>query len=650
MKFKKVAFILTLISTPIAISSCGNTVIEKKQSSLFLNYDESKGTVEADSYNGFVGDTITLTITPKTNYSVNEVKYNGLTIEVNNNTCSIVFANEGKNEVTITFKTNYDEGATHDGTASSPYTVKEANAIITNLGTGSSSTTLKDSSASYTYGVITSIDNVSTSYGNATFNIKSDNEEIIVWRAYDLGNVKFTDENAIKVGDEVVVYGTLMNYQTKYEISDKPYIYTLNGSTTRDNGSSGDNTGDNTGGNTGDNTDTYDEYGTHEGTASSPYSVKEANDVIDGLGTGSSSTELDDTNPSYTYGVVSSITEISTQYGNGTFKIKSADEEIIVWRAKDLGNVKFTDSNAVKVGDKVIIYGTLMNYKTTYEIGGNPYIYSLNGKTGSSSSGGSDSSSSGGSSSGSTDSGSSSSGTISGSDYPSDPGTYYSSITDDMTGGENGTLRQTLTTLCKPKASYEYSGTGSNSLAILFQSTNEDPNNSENMIYFYTQKSVKKNAAQTWNREHTWPQSLSGGLYGTDGAGCDALHIMPTYNATNSIRGNLKYANCTNGTVENYDGVDFAKTSGGYFEPMDSVKGDCARIILYMYTVYFIERGTPITNVCDSVKTMIQWSKLDPVSEIEVNRNDKVAASKQKNRNPYVDHPEWIDKVFGSSN
>ena len=646
MKFKKVAFVLTLISAPIVITSCGNTVIEKKLASLFLNYDETKGTIEASSYNGYVGDTITLTITPNSNYSINKVTYNGLTIEVNNNTCSIVIAQEGKNEVNITFKVKYDENATHDGTVDSPYTIKEAKDVIDALGSGSSSTTLSDSGATYTYGVISSINNVSTSYGNATFNIKSGDEEITVWRAYDLGNVKFTDENAIKVGDEVVVYGTLMNYQTEYEIGDKGYIYSLNGNTSRDNGSSDDNTGDNTG-----DKDTYDENATHDGTSSSPYSVKEANDVIDGLGTGSSSTTLSDSGATYTYGVISSIDNVSTSYGNATFNIKSANEEITVWRAYYLGNVKFTDENAIKVGDKVIVYGTLTNYKTTYEISDKCYIYSLNGKTSSSSSGNGGSSTSGGSTdSGSTSGGSSSGSTTGGENYPSDPGTYYSSITDDMTGGENGTLRKTLTTLCKPKDSYKYSGTGSNTLSSLLQSTSEDPNNSENMIYFYTQKSVKKNAAQTWNREHTWPQSLSDELYGTDGAGCDALHIMPTYNTTNSIRGNLKYGYCTNGTVRTYEGVDFAKTGGGYFEPMDSVKGDCARIVLYMYTVYFIERGTSINNVCSSLSTMIEWSKLDPVDVTEVNRNNKVAASKQKNRNPYVDHPEWIDKVFGSSN
>ena len=43
---------------------------------------------------------------------------------------------------------------------------------------------------------------------------------------------------------------------------------------------------------------------------------------------------------------------------------------------------------------------------------------------------------------------------------------------------------------------------------------------------------------------------------------------------------------------------------------------------------------------------MVEWHKLDPVDDIEMNRNNVVFASKQNNRNPFVDHPEWVDKIF----
>ncbi|MDY3778011.1 MAG: endonuclease, partial [Candidatus Onthovivens sp.] len=67
----------------------------------------------------------------------------------------------------------------------------------------------------------------------------------------------------------------------------------------------------------------------------------------------------------------------------------------------------------------------------------------------------------------------------------------------------------------------------------------------------------------------------------------------------------------------------------------------------YMWTVYFAERNTPITNVAESIKTMIEWHKADPVDACEILRNNKVESSVQKNRNPFVDHPEWVDVIFG---
>ena len=79
-----------------------------------------------------------------------------------------------------------------------------------------------------------------------------------------------------------------------------------------------------------------------------------------------------------------------------------------------------------------------------------------------------------------------------------------------MTGGMNGTLRKALTTLCLPKAQISYSS----GLSDFLQEADEDPNNSSNMVYFYTRQSVKKQSSGEWNREHVWPQSLSGGLYG----------------------------------------------------------------------------------------------------------------------------------------
>ena len=228
-------------------------------------------------------------------------------------------------------------------------------------------------------------------------------------------------------------------------------------------------------------------------------------------------------------------------------------------------------------------------------------------------------------------------------------GSYYDSINPgSLTGGMNGTLRQALTSLIKPAGYYTYSGSGASNLSTILQYADEDPNNSNNMIYFYTQASVTKNAASSWNREHAWPQSQSGGLYGTSGAGADILHIRPTYNTTNSTRSNYPYGEANSSSVKTYNGYEYGWVGNGYFEPLDEVKGDCARITLYMWVCYFAERGTPITNNAQSVELMVKWANEDQPSQIEINRNNYCETSKQKNRNPFVDHPEWVDLIFGS--
>ena len=91
----------------------------------------------------------------------------------------------------------------------------------------------------YAKGKISSIKEVSTSFGNATFNISDDGNDanfVTCFRSKFLGNQAFADENAIKTGDEVIVCGKLVNYKDKDgnetpEFSGNVYIYSLNGKT-----------------------------------------------------------------------------------------------------------------------------------------------------------------------------------------------------------------------------------------------------------------------------------------------------------------------------------------------------------------------------------------------------------------------------------
>ncbi len=365
----------------------------------------------------------------------------------------------------------------------------------------------------------------------------------------------------------------------------------------------------------------------NDGSKQHPFSCKEAKEKVSGLADKVTTEES-----YYVFGKITAIKEVSTSYGNATFTISSDNVDLVVFRGYYLNQAKFTSSNQIKVGDDAVIYGTLQRYNGTFETGSKAYLSSLNSQYGETPT---------------EPDTPSENPSVSTSVQPSaDATAYYSSLGSNLSGGTNGTLRIALTSLIKPKGYYTYSGKGTGKLSEVLQSADEDPSNPSNRIYFYTQESVKKNPAETWNREHVWPQSLSNNLYGTTGGGQDLLHIRPTYSKTNSTRGNDKYGDCTGGTTVNYNGTVYGTRKNGYFEPIDSVKGDVARICFYRWTCYFAERGTPLTNVCDSVATLKKWNQLDPVSQIEINRNDFAQKSKQKNRNPFVDHPEWVDQIF----
>ena len=135
------------------------------------------------------------------------------------------------------------------GTLESPYTAADAIALTSKM-------TANDSMADvYVKGIISSDLVVNLQYGNATFNISDDGRatgEFNIFRALYLGNVKFTSEDQIKIGDEVVLVGTLVNYKgTAPELKDC-HIVQLNGDQGgEEGGDEGGNTGGEEGGNTG---------------------------------------------------------------------------------------------------------------------------------------------------------------------------------------------------------------------------------------------------------------------------------------------------------------------------------------------------------------------------------------------------------------
>ena len=236
-------------------------------------------------------------------------------------------------------------------------------------------------------------------------------------------------------------------------------------------------------------------------------------------------------------------------------------------------------------------------------------------------------------------------------------GTYYDALDKTGTEGLYGTFRSKLSSYIFPKGWYTYSGGGSDHLSTILQSADEDPTNKSNMIYLYTRDSVKKNAASSWNREHVWPQSLSrnsSGVqhWGQTQAGTDILHIRPTYNDTNNERDNDKYGNTNKSNPLTYKGMPYGYETGTTFEPLDSVKGDVARIIMYVWTAYYDyynDSSLLITKTFTNYDTLLEWHMLDKPDVHEGYRNDFSQTSRQKNRNPFVDHPEYAWKIFGDS-
>lgn len=117
---------------------------------------------------------------------------------------------------------------------------------------------------------------------------------------------------------------------------------------------------------------TYD----HAGTAEDPYSVADVLKYISTLGTETS------TNDVYAKGVITSITEVNTSYGNATYKIKDegVENEVLVYRGKYLNDTNFTSSDQISVGDEVVVKGKVKNHNnnTPEFVSGNSLVSILN--------------------------------------------------------------------------------------------------------------------------------------------------------------------------------------------------------------------------------------------------------------------------------
>lgn len=195
--------------------------------------------------------------------------------------------------------------------------------------------------------------------------------------------------------------------------------------------------------------------------------------------------------------------------------------------------------------------------------------------------------------------------------------------------------------------------------------SDEDPNDSSKVIAIYSGRSIGKglnagligNSGDAWNREHVWAKS-HGFPSDSQYAFTDAHHLRPADASINSERSNLDF---DEGGIALTESPENFKDSDS-FEPRDEMKGDVARMLFYMDVRYSgeVADNTPDLLLVDYVGTstdsaelgklctLYNWHNEDPVSAWEQNRNN-IVYEFQGNRNPFIDHPEWVQPIFGEA-
>ena len=247
--------------------------------------------------------------------------------------------------------------------------------------------------------------------------------------------------------------------------------------------------------------------------------------------------------------------------------------------------------------------------------------------------------------------------------YGAVPSGYY-----DAANGLTGTfLHAALHEIINDHTKFPYSSSNTDVWDIL-KITDEDPSNSSNVILLYTGRSQDKdeNSGQSsapgsnrWNREHVWSKS-HGFPNESDTAYTDVHHIRPTDESVNSSRGTKDF---DNGGSAHSEATDCNYDSDSW-EPRDAVKGDVARMMFYMEvrydpgvhtdgTTYDLElvdytgtsTGSPYFG---KFSTLVTWHENDPVDSFESDRNDSIYAY-QGNRNPFIDYPEFVNAIWGTT-
>ncbi len=160
-----------------------------------------------------------------------------------------------------------------------------------------------------------------------------------------------------------------------------------------------------------------------------------------------------------------------------------------------------------------------------------------------------------------------------------------------------------------------------------------------------------------YNREHSVPQSWFGEASPMK---TDLFHVYPTDGFVNGKRNNLAFGEVNNASWTSSNGSKLGSCvvsgyNGTVFEPIDDYKGDLARTYFYMAVCYMNKNLGQETQSMFSggslkpwaLNMLIRWHNDDPVSQKEIDRNNAIY-NLQHNRNPFIDYPELVGKIWGS--
>jgi endonuclease I len=177
-----------------------------------------------------------------------------------------------------------------------------------------------------------------------------------------------------------------------------------------------------------------------------------------------------------------------------------------------------------------------------------------------------------------------------------------------------------------------------------------------------------------YNKEHVIPQSVFGSqapMYS------DAHHLIPTDGRVNGFRDSYPFGRVNDNQLVSQSGISNPTQNGsklgnnlnsgysaGYtgrvFEPIDEFKGDIARIYFYFVTRYEDQvsswssypmfDGSSDKAIADPfLNILVTWHQNDPVSQKEIDRNNNIYYNHQNNRNPFVDHPEYVALIWDTT-